>query len=312
MNLLLQAAYKVIDVPVHSCYDIAKDFIVPIFTILFSVIVVILGFILQKRHSDKTKYRDERETKIQNKDILELNNNPLITNLKFAEDSLIECKSFQDLDNFTKMSYPIYDSSQCSTILSIGYKSIFNLIDKKDHFERQLFSSYWNSVSNIPDNFNYVNNYLTYVRKEFNRYNNSLNDLNHLIANEVSNNIHLVFKPFESYEVDSHTKDPQTILAILLKDIFDKYNLDKRGLSAIENYLNNLNELKYHPLASKVITSEFAQNVVKAIYLLESMKTLLESSSSTMTSYITTFQKDGNFVTLFNELLLKKTFYLSK
>ncbi|UIR56960.1 hypothetical protein LZQ00_03880 [Sphingobacterium sp. SRCM116780] len=30
MNIFLQTAYKVIDIPTHSCYDIAKDFIIPV------------------------------------------------------------------------------------------------------------------------------------------------------------------------------------------------------------------------------------------------------------------------------------------
>ncbi|MEJ5143935.1 hypothetical protein [Sphingobacterium sp. MYb388] len=313
MNILLQAAYKVIDVPVHSCYDIAKDFIVPSLTIFVSVIVVYFGFYLQKRHLNQAKLLQERETKIQNKDILELNNESLITNLKFTIDSLIECKSNLNLDNFTRMNYPKYDSSQCSTIVSIGYISIFNLIDKKNPSDRQLFSSYWNSVSNIPDNFNSLSNYLIYILQEFNRLNNSINDLNHLITTEVSNKIHDAFEPFETYTLDiENVTDPKVKLAWLLKNAVDKLNEDKKGLSATENYLQDLDKIKFDPLASKVITSEFAQNIVRALYYFKSMKSLFETSSTTLTSYISTFQKDTNFVTLFNELLLKKTFDLSK
>lgn len=81
MNLFLQAAYKVVDIPVHSCYDIGKDYFMPVVGSVLAFLFAYLIMWFQNRNAVNVEKEKEAIVKSHMKSFTQLYLNKALTEI---------------------------------------------------------------------------------------------------------------------------------------------------------------------------------------------------------------------------------------
>lgn len=313
MITFLQAAYKFVELPEHSCYDIGKDYIVPTLTIIFSIGGAIWAVNRQHRLEREKTEKLEKQQKIMEFDMLKLNIEKMISNMARAEKTINENIQNMSLENYDDVFVIKFTSVFHQATISIEFQNIFEFVSQKSESEKELFAEFWLATSSTIGYYHDIYDYLIYVNNEYNKLNKSLNDIDHTLSLAITKNIHNVFKPYTDYELTQEQidTDPKIRLAVLSKKIVDKFkneNDGKRFIIKIKDFLSDIKALSKDPVACQVPADEFFQDTEKAFSYLFSMESLLKSANITIVSYRDKIKKNRETIEKFNAILPKKVF----
>lgn len=311
MNLFLQAAYKVIDVPIHSCYEIFKDFIVPIFGSALGVFGAYYVMNKQLKKSNKKEQEDESRQKKIELEMMKVNNKKIIGNNKYAIEELGKLIRYANLKSFHKMSINQFNSTFHLATRDLGYQRVFEFIDVKSDYEVNLFAKYWSAISSIPKTYVDLKEYLLYIHSEHNKINECINDLTNSLAIEIRKNIHKALEFGDILELKPEEIESHPVLKLAHMSRAVELNLENNAkmdhFSKIENFLNDINKIGMNPMASKIKNPELFQNVQTALGHLESIQKIQIACKTTLKHYKTIYLEYGTVLIEFDSLLSKRT-----
>ncbi|MEN5085707.1 hypothetical protein ABE426_04455 [Sphingobacterium faecium] len=159
MNLLLQAAYKVIDVPVHSCYDIGKDYLMPVLGSVLAFAGAYGIMCWQQSKNAKAEKGKEDDNKIIFSDFLGLTLDKIL--IENDSNVLIFNRYLEELkfDKRHTISRYLINQSGIKTIIKIEESKIhwtFTEKSKDKDFRRSL-SDYFTEIQTLNDTYIFFN-----------------------------------------------------------------------------------------------------------------------------------------------------------
>lgn len=240
MNLLLQAAYKVVEVPVHSCYDIGKDYFMPVVGSVLAFAGAFGIMCWQHSRSTKAEKRKEDDNKIIFSDFLALTLDKILVendnNIKIFNRYIEEFK----FDKRHNISRYLISQSGIKTIMKIEESKIhwaFTENSKNKEF-RQSLSNYFTDIQTLND---------IYIL--FNKNFEDFLAFHSTIGGEINNMYSLFYKEFDlliqSDEVHSNNiliiKDGWLDNKLLeLRDKFKDENIDMSNFKLLSNLIDDI------------------------------------------------------------------------
>lgn len=280
---------------IRNFYDLLKDLIIPGLVLFFTIRY---SFIIAKRQLNSQKKHDE-----ESENLLNVINHHMVTNANtslLSEISLIlkslnSNKQQLNFRNFQHLEHFVINKSAFRIIPNIGFDKLYKIYVVVHQKDGDIFLKYWKFVSELEDQVRHIEKYNSYVYEEYNAINEKLNNLLSKIAVEVSNYIHDVVPPFTTINFSmEELKYSHTELSIYCLDVHNKFVKNSEYLSPLENnesLLTGLDEIRTLENASKVISSEFVQDLRMGIGYIENLKKLLKVSGETYDSFIKYFEK---------------------
>lgn len=310
MNLFLQAAYKIQPDDVKTCYDVSKDFIVPILGPALGVIGAYIVMRLQmNRHETKEKTDKLKQRKLE-LEMLKINNEKTILNNKHVLGEVNKLINDANLNNFSFIKINKFNSTFYIAIHDLGYQKIFEFLDLKKTEEINLFVKYWSAISNIPQTYIEFNEFLMYIVKENNKYNALLADANESLAIQIKKNIHdqvPTNEPIE-YTKEELNSDPKLKLAAISYTIEQDFQNSKLPIfEKFKKLHKDLNKIFEDPIASMVRNIDFDSNLQKAESHVTALENIQKSYKETLNSYKTAYLDYSTIIENFGALLSKKT-----
>lgn len=294
---------------VFDIYAFIKDIIVPTSAIFVSIYAVYLGI----KKQNKVQYQNKEKEQLAEREILTdiiLENNPLLIEaIDNSKKNLNKTIESLDLSNFSNFTITTISNVHFKIINGFGYNRIFEIIDRENDEHRKLFSKYWVAVDTFENNYDKITLYLQMVYDKYNKQNDKLNDLTHLIAIETADNIHSKIPPFTTITVSNKDLevDPHLKLAISSHQITDIFNSSKEAhLVKLKSFLTKLFELKNDSSISKILQSDYVQKLEQAISILNSMESLFDTAKASIGNYLSIFDKNRLAIEKFNNMLNQK------
>ncbi len=278
-----------IDAYNKGIYEFSKDFLIP-GTILF--LTVYFSIYLSKeefrRQAEKEK-NDKFEFDNATAELIKITIPKLSEKLsKLA--TLLEKQNLElSYDKFENMIVNKIDESFFTSLKEIEYKNSYYITKNILHFPEEDFIKYWEIISNTPHRFRQIEEYLIYVNNEYNRINTELNKLTHNISHKTSHIIHDRFETYSTHDLNNIQLDEsRTNLAYNMYLAVENFQKDEKNNQPIKirNFLTELDQLKTNEIASKELSSEYAQEVVYALGCIQSIEKLFEATKGTNQGYI--------------------------
>ncbi|SFS49157.1 hypothetical protein [Sphingobacterium wenxiniae] len=286
-----------IDAYNKGIYEFAKDFLMP-GTVLFLTVYFSI-------HLSKEEFR--RQLEKEKNDKLEFDNTTSelikITIPKLSEKlsklaTLLEKQNLElSYDKYENMVVNKTDGSFFTSLKEIGYKNSYYITKNILHFSEEDFMKYWEIISNTPHRFRQIEEYLLYVSNEYNRINSELNKLTHSISHKTSHIIHDRFGTYSTHDLShNQLEEPRTNLAYNMHLAVENFQKDETNNQPIKirNFLMELDLLKTNEIASKELSSEYAQEIVYALARIQSIEKLFEVTKETNQGYIKRLREDAD------------------
>jgi hypothetical protein len=271
-----------------TVYALLKDFLVPILVLVATIrgSVWLSNREERKRLKLEQEQEDERNRTITG--IIKLANENIIENLKNTEHSIEENISSLNFENFDDFSHPRFKKSQFNILLDIGYEKIYELAILERKIDPNKFVKYWSAISESKFNLEAVEYYNNYVTTEYNKLNARLNDVMEIISISTSDYVYSILDPNADNTIhQDRLKEPKMALAIecnRIRNVF-YFNETDTYFAKAKHFLEELKKLNKHQYASKALSSEFAQHVIKAQHNIASFEKLFDIAKDVFEGY---------------------------
>lgn len=275
-------------------YEFAKDFLVPS-VVLF--LTIRYSIILSKQAINNQRLLDDEKQKEEYKAIIDsigILNKPIIKEINTVISNLNKEKKTFNIEDFSDFNLSKFNTSFYESIINIGYSKLHSAFYYDKRFRPSDFLNFWADINNLPKHIKYIEEYISYLERSFNKVNEELYNVTHSLSIEISNLAHSEFPPNSISEIDLSTIHlyPKKYLAFQLHGIIQETNgVEVSALRRTDLLLTHLDAIRKDKISSSALTADLAQDIINAIGILNNIKKILKVAGDSYSNYIDAFTK---------------------
>ncbi|WP_286753870.1 MULTISPECIES: hypothetical protein [Sphingobacterium] len=259
---LLQAAYKIIEIPEHSCYEIFKDIFVPIIGSGLGVFGAYWVMSSQIKQTKQIESEKENKKLLTTKEILKLNIPDMIDKMHFVYKTLMEQKGNFNSFEIEHVVANVFNLANFHIIANLGYQKILDLVIS-ENIDRDIFNNFWISidrflmvVKDFETTYTYIDSKVTESKKIVNSILDTLNPQISILINKVGGVPYLDIN-----------KDPKLILGAELYKIKSNLYINDGKTNGIKIYtfFKEIRELSKDTRFYKIIPPKIISDAISGL-----------------------------------------------